>query len=137
DLFWKSWDREVALIDALNAAGIAASIIPLPGGGLQLTIANQPLEDLSILIGAPIRVLTISGTLVTDLRPLENIPVEELDIRETRISDLSPLRSPILGGALKSLYCWRTTVQDFSPLASCPNLVMLDAAETALTDLSV
>ncbi len=135
--FWQSWDREVAFANALTLSGVSVKVVAMPGGGLRVTIRDQPFEDLSLLRNAPIRALTISGTQVTNLQGLETLPLEELDIRETRISDLTPLKSPVLAASLRSLYCWRTAVTDFSPLASCKNLELLDAAETALSDLSV
>ncbi|MES2475960.1 MAG: protein kinase [Verrucomicrobiota bacterium] len=135
--FWKSWDRERQLVKSLVAVGIRHTIRPFAGGGLSLIIKDQPFSDLSLLKDSSIRALTISGTQVSNLRPLEDLPLVHLDIRETPVTDLSPLRSPVLSKSLQILEIWRIPAKDFSPLTACTNLILLDAAETALTDLSV
>jgi Leucine-rich repeat (LRR) protein len=87
--------------------------------------------------GAPIRELNLGGTRVANLRPLEELALTKLDLRETPVTDLTALRAPKLSKSLREVYLWQAQVTDFSPLAACTNLEVLDASTTALADLSI
>jgi len=137
DEFWKNWDREEAIISYLKESGLNFHLSQLSSGNFRLEVLHQPLRDLSFLENTPVEELRLSGTQISDLRPLEKLPLTVLDIVQTRVSDLSPLSSPVLSASLKELYIWRIPATDFSPIASCTSLEVLDAADTALKDLNI
>jgi len=59
--------------------------------------------------------------------------------RETNFTweSVCPWLASKLSGSLLELYLWKTPITDFSPLAACTKLEVLDASATALVDLSV
>ena len=116
EIFWQDWDREQPLISTLRRNGIKFSLQKLNTGLYTLGIRDQPLSDLSILKGFPIRDLTIINGRVTDLAPLRDLPLEYLNIPGNPITDLNPLR----GKQIKELYLIYTKVSDVSPLVGLP-----------------
>ena len=133
--FWVSWDRERDLTGALRAGGFKFELTPLPAGTYRLDISDQAFEDLSILKGVPISELSLRKTGVSDLEPLREMALTDLDISDTPVTDLSPLGAPGPSSVLRKLVLWRTPASDFSPLAACTKLEVLDAADTGLIDL--
>ncbi len=85
-------------------------------GGINLTLTDLPIGDLSALKGLPINRLTLSNANLTDLRPLAGMPIEWLNLAYTKVSDLSPLK----GMKLRYLLMRGATVKDLSPLAGMP-----------------
>lgn len=93
-------------------------------GGINLTLTDLPIGDLSALRGLPINRLTLSNSNLTDLRPLAGMPLEWLTIAHTKVSDLSPLK----GMKLRYLNMRGSKVKDLSPLAGMP-LEQLDVED--------
>ncbi len=116
DNFWQDWDRLQTFLPALRKTGFRFSLSKLPDGTYFLTIANQPLSDLSIVKGAPISKLNVYGCKITDLTPLRDLPLKFLNLDGNPITDLSPLR----GVTLDNLRLRDTPVSDLSPLAGMP-----------------
>jgi serine/threonine protein kinase/Leucine-rich repeat (LRR) protein/Flp pilus assembly protein TadD len=156
DMFWKVWDSERALIAVLRKSGFEFKLTPLTNGTYKLVVQNQPFRDLSILKGAPIselrldytsvsdlapladsplNILSLDGTPLSDLTPLGAIALRKLSLGETQVTDLSILRSEPLSSSLEQLWIHRTKITDFSPISTCTKLMILDATDTALSDL--
>jgi hypothetical protein len=103
----------------------------LKDGTLYLGFWEQPLRDIGFLRGEPVSELGLDKTLVTDLTPLADMPLRKLLIRDTAVSDLSILRGSRAGATIEELWLWHCKVTDFSPLAECTALRMLDLSGTA------
>jgi serine/threonine protein kinase/Leucine-rich repeat (LRR) protein len=132
EYFWKDWDREQAFLPALRQSGFRFSLSKLPAGTYSLTIANQPLRDLSFLRGAPISTLILPSCQVSDVTPLRDLPLDFLVLFGNPIADITPLQ----GLQIKTLSLTGTRVSDLSALMSLPlKEVYLDRCE-ALTDVS-
>lgn len=132
-LFWERWPA-MAWSRALNESGVDYSAYQHADGLWTATVKSREFRDCGIFKGAAIRELTLSDTSVSDLSPLVDIPLTKLDLRRTQVSDLSPLRSPTLGGSLRHLVIRQCNIDDFTPLADCASLEVLDVSDTALTD---
>jgi hypothetical protein len=116
DDFWRNWDREQAFLPALRAEGLKFALSRLSDGTYGLEIKREPVRDLSLLKGIPIRELSLIGCSITDLTPLRDMPLEYLNVPENPITDLSPLR----GKGIKMLYLGGTQVADLTPLKNLP-----------------
>gem|GEM_PF-1715377 len=85
-------------------------------GGINLTLTDLPIGDLSALRGLPINRLTLTNSNLTDLRPLAGMPLEWLNLAYTKVSDLTPLK----GMKLRYFNMRGSKVKDLSPLAGMP-----------------
>jgi serine/threonine protein kinase/Leucine-rich repeat (LRR) protein len=156
DTFWKIWDRERAFVATLRKSGFEFELTPLTDGTYKLVIQGQPFSDLSIikgmpiselrldrtlvsdlapLAGLPLSILSLDGTPVSDLTPLGAIALKKLSLADTRVTNLSVLRSEPLSSSLEKLWLYRALITDFSPIAACTRLMLLDATDTTLGDL--
>ena len=152
EVFWKAFDTgAIHLSDAilatleasLRAAGLNTRPSQTEDGTISLVLDGKPVQDLSILSGYPITVLSLRGTKVRDLKSLQGMLLKRLAIDGTQIADLSPLT----GMPLESLTMAGTPVTDLAPLgdmplkrlslAMCPNLGDLRALTTITTLESV
>jgi serine/threonine protein kinase/Leucine-rich repeat (LRR) protein len=97
DEFWKNWNGDHAWALRLRKAGFSfdrglgyflGKTIDL---GWSLDLNHQPFSDLSILVGANINILTLTGDRVTNLAPLKGLPLMLLDLSDNPVEDLSPL----------------------------------------------
>ena len=116
----------------LNAAGIRpARMVLLPNRRFELSLANQPVDDLSPLKGMPLESLQVWQTKIVSLGPLQGMALTALNCARTRINSLEPLR----GMPLTLLDATTTEVSDLDPLRDMP-LVSLTLPRTRVTDLS-
>jgi serine/threonine protein kinase len=150
--FWRTWDRERAVVEAFRAAGVEVSIKLLPDQSWEVSLDNQPVTDLSPLRGSPVvrlfarnthignvqgiagmslKALSIKGTKVSDLSPLSGMPLEELELIGTAVTDLRPLQ----GMPLERLSVEETAISDLGPLKGMA-LREFWAGTTQVTDLS-
>jgi Leucine-rich repeat (LRR) protein len=135
--FWKEF-ANLSWLSRLRDSDIKPNEISRRADGTwDVTVHDPKFADCSIFKGSKVRRLDLWGSSVADLSPLADVPLESLDVRETPVADLSPLRSPALRDSLRELRVWRTKVTDFSPVAGCTKLQVFDAADTALSDLSI
>ena len=113
-------DRERADALALRlveARQASATVAALPGGGLAVAGLDSGFQQLDLLLGQPIRRLSLAGTRVSDLSPLAGLPLEELDCSRTRIESLTPLaRMPLRRLVLRDA----TRITSLAPLAALP-----------------
>ena len=116
DIFWQDWDREQSFLPALRASGLTFSLHKRPTGTYGLAMRSQPLRDLSMLKGAPISNLDVSGCPISDLTPIRELPLEAFYASSDELSDLSPLR----GMPLTTVYLSGSKIVDLSPLAGLP-----------------
>jgi serine/threonine protein kinase/Leucine-rich repeat (LRR) protein len=133
ELFWERW-AGMEWSRQLNESGTQYTAYQDLSNHWLVTVTSREFSDTSIFKGAAIRQLTLADTSVADLRPLEDLALTKLDLRRTQVRDLSPLRSPTLGGSLRQLVIRQCNIADFSPLAACTNLEILDATGTDLDD---
>ena len=133
EVFWKDWDREQTFVPALRKSGFKFSLSKLPDGTYWLSLEFQPVSDLSILKGAPISELWLSGCKVTDLDPIRGLPLKVLGLFGNPVEDLKPLSKM----PLEELYLDKTPVSDLSALKSLRlrKLYLHDCDK--LTDISV
>ncbi len=116
---------------ALDRAGLKFDTSLQSDGPWALWLGNQPVSDLSVLRGAPIRSLFLQNTAVSDLTPLRGMPLAKLILAGTQVRDLSPLS----GMALVSLDLSGIPVSDISPLRGMPLTDLSLASCTSLTNL--
>lgn len=109
-----------------------AEILQSGGRIVHVNLFQQAgVDDLSPLVGLPLRFLDLTGTAVRDLSPLAGMPLEELYLEQTQVRDLQPLA----GTPLRILRLEQTPVADISPLAGLP-LEELNLYGTQVTDIS-
>jgi internalin A len=127
---------------------------PLQGMKLErLDLENVPVTDISVLSGMPLKVLKMQKSKVSDFAVLGSLRLEQLNVLDLPFADSdllfvkeSPLETIWLAGTkdltglplsgLKSLDIERTAVSSLAPLAGSRNLVRLNIAESAVTDLA-
>jgi hypothetical protein len=127
------WDREQTFFAAVRKSGFEFWLQKLPTGTYSLSILNQPISDLSILVGAPISVLRLGSGKVTDLSPIRDLPLRVLGVwNNPQLEDLGPLR----GMHLEDLSLESTKVSDLSPLARMPLIKLYLHGCKNLTDVS-
>jgi hypothetical protein len=130
ELFWQAWDK-AQWVRELGKQGMKFSANILEDGTWKIDLDDQPINDLSILKGAPISELSLSRTRFNDLRLLEGMPLARLWLWGTQVTDLSPLR----GMALEALSLGGTKVSDLAPLHGMP-LKRLTLTASKVSDLS-
>jgi Leucine-rich repeat (LRR) protein len=134
--FWKRWDPFWNLARALWQAGAKEfRMIYSADGTLEVNLNQQPIRNLEMFRGEAVGKLEIHHTPIVDLTPLKETPLKKLYASESDVRDLSFLHASRCGSMIEELWLWRSKVTDFSPLASCPALRVLDLADTAITDL--
>jgi hypothetical protein len=121
----------------------------------RLDLENVPVTDLRVLSGMPLKVLKMQKSKVTDFAVLGGLRLEQLNVLDlpfadgdlqylrdapletiwlagTKVTDIAGL--PL--GGLRSLDIERTAVSSLAPLSGCQQLVRLNIAESAVTDVS-
>ncbi|MFO0849911.1 MAG: protein kinase [Gemmataceae bacterium] len=126
DEFWQDYDQ-IRYTKAIDQSGLRPRKI---SGGWDFE--NQPIEDLSILRGQPLRSLHLGRTRVADLRPLQGMPLRTLWLFGTRVTDLSPLA----GMRLEHLNLSSTEVADLSVLRGMPLVILRLTGCKRLEDVS-
>jgi Leucine-rich repeat (LRR) protein len=156
--FWKEYDSR-GWIAALRDSGIAVEETKRNSDGTwsvrctdpkfhdvsvfrgaqisHLYLRGTAVADISALRGLPLTSLSLFQTNVVDLRPLEGLPLRYLDIRSTKVSNLASLSSPVLRESLRDLKIYNVKATDFSPVAQCQNLEILDASNCAIESLEI
>jgi hypothetical protein len=101
-----------------------------------VTCSDPTVVGLAALIDLPsLDYISLRGTGVSDLSVLRNVSrVHTLDLSNTRVRDLSTL-DPAIWTGLATLHLNETPVEDLTPLAALPSLVVLDVSGTPVTDL--
>jgi eukaryotic-like serine/threonine-protein kinase len=133
EVFWKDWDREQTFVPALRNSGFRFSLSKLPGETYSLNLDFQPVSDLSILRGAPISELWLSGCKVTDLEPIRDLPLKVLGLYNNPVEGLKPLSKM----PLEELLLHKTLVSDLAPLKGLPLKKLYLHECDKLTDISV
>lgn len=131
--FWQKWSEDLRWAEALLRSGGNPKITRLKDATWEVDMHDGPVSDISILNGARISRLDVSSTRVRDLSPLRGQPLRHLDLRNTLVEKLDPLTNM----PLRQLFLFRTPVRDFAPLSALHDLELLDASDTALSDLSM
>ncbi|WP_439621934.1 FecR domain-containing protein [Gemmata sp.] len=110
----------VNLTPTPGSRGQVTSLAPLSEHWELITLIapDQPIEDLSPLVGKPLTVAMLSNTAVRDLSPLRGSPVKVLHVNNAPIGDLVPLQ----GLPLTELACVFDAApeRDLSPVEGCP-----------------
>jgi Flp pilus assembly protein TadD len=107
---------------ALAKSGFKFQLEQQDDGTWEVDGDDQPVEDISMLQGAPLSRLTLMHTSITNLEPLRGMALKWLRIQGTKVSDLSPLQ----GMPIESLQISGTPVTDLSPVRGMPlKLVMM------------
>jgi eukaryotic-like serine/threonine-protein kinase len=114
--FWDEYEK-LGWLRALHASGIKPKFQNRTSDGTwDVDLSKTELTDLSVLRGAPLRLLWIHETSVSDLEPLRGIPLQELHLYNTKVTDLRPLE----GMPIKWLNLVSTKVADLTPLRGMP-----------------
>ncbi len=96
-----------------------------------VSLANEPVSDISPLAGLKLQALDLSQSAVQDLTPLKGMGLKGLDLRGSKVTDLSPLA----GMPIEELFLEETAVEDLTPLRSSP-LKKLSLNNSAVRDLT-
>jgi hypothetical protein len=121
----------------------------------RLDLENVPVTDIGVLSGMPLKVLKMQKSKVTDFAVLGSLRLEQLNVLDLPFADSdllfvreSPLETIWLAGTkvtdlsglplsgLKSLDIERTAVSSLVPLSGSLQLVRLNIAESAVTDVT-
>jgi serine/threonine protein kinase/Leucine-rich repeat (LRR) protein len=137
EYFWEEWDRDFGWMRTLRMARVQFDARADADRRWRVFVQSRTFSDCTVFKGARIRELNFYSTAVADIAPLAELPLEVLSLDATQVAELSPLRAPALSGALRELRLYKIPATDFSPLAALEKLEFLDAASTALSDLSV
>ncbi|MFN0052474.1 MAG: protein kinase domain-containing protein [Planctomycetales bacterium] len=114
--FWAQWNQ-LGWIRELRRMQIEkVKLRFLTDRTWELRMDETSIRDLSVLRGAQIANLHISGTQVSNLSPLVGMPLYSLQLARTKVTDLSPLA----GMPLQSLNLGKTQVADLSVVRGMP-----------------
>jgi eukaryotic-like serine/threonine-protein kinase len=116
---------------ALAKSGFKFQLVQQDDGTWEVDGDDQPVEDISMLQGAPLSRLTLMHTSITNLAPLRGMALKWLRIQGTKVSDLSPLQ----GMPLESLQISGTPVTDLSPVRGMPLKLMMMTNCKGITSL--
>ena len=121
-------------LERLRNAGVNPELRVAKDKGLKITIKDGSFDDskFTLLKGAPISALSLTGTGVSVLPGIKDIPrLRSLSLADTHVKDLAPLQ----GLHLVSLNLgWNRMIRDVEPLRGMP-LETLELHDTGVSDI--
>ncbi len=122
-----------SVVRVLERAAIEYKYVTVVSNGLlSVDLSEGNIQNLSVLKGLPISVLSLRGTEVIDLSPLSGMPLTVLDVSSTLVSNMTPLT----GIPLRMLNCSMTKVDNLDFVKGMP-LSVLVAAGTRISSLKM
>jgi hypothetical protein len=132
--------------------GTSGQIRKVGGEIVAVDLRGTTVEDLSPLVGLPLKQLFLEQTRVADLTPLAGMPLEQLYLSGTQVRDLTPLAgmrlkelnlvgtplsdiTPLQEVGFETLWIPQTAVEDLTPLSG-KEFMSLDLQDTPVSDLS-
>lgn len=79
------------MVEKFRASGIQITIKVLPDKTWEVSLDDQPVQDLSPLRGAQVTGLSVRNTKITDLKTVAGMSLKTFSFQGTKVSDLTPL----------------------------------------------